>query len=582
MSDLNFTSIKSLKEWEENEKNNIIPKQLDYNSYIIRPPPPRDIFYDKIKTLVIDSRDRNICKFPSPSYFEINVKEEYKYVRSLQLAIAQVPPSQYLINKTNDIFNFSIGYNPQIRFEKCNEKSDYKDNNIEIRNSNSKMVNMIDVKIPNGDYPDASPNGRYLPDTYALINLLVKKSQIISPPCIIEKEYKQDGLAKILQELLQEKIKNYDQECFHKGYDREFRKNKKRGPKIEVAYDPITDNYIFYSDLSPIENDKFDWEGEQLNLYFRGLEYPYGNQEVEMVPKRTNYDTFVRDKEGNIEYEEINVGESSRNYKKNTIGQLLGFSIKNYDGYVTNNITNVEDPLIFKLTEQNFENKFTKFLIVDQYIIIQQEIEELSDPNYCCICVESIEDSICENISKRKIINQRFKIKCIIDDYSFQVYDPNDNELIGENGPCVPPPMNIDNGVYKFTNANLFSGVIKSTYRKNFQLANYVIMKIKKCHKIDSWSSSIQDSFTIIPFRQVIPDNIGADYTRTLYRRNFNPPLPRLAQIRIEMLNYDGTRYDFNGRDFLLVFVVETLNQSGKYGHGAVKEALAKSAEPKI
>ena len=154
----NSTSIQELQESEEKEKSNknelsnkgknieTINQKDDYNSIIIKPPPKRDIFKNKIKNLLIDSRDRNYDKYPETSKFEIELKEEYKYVKSINLVMAQIPSSQYLINISNNVLEYFIG-------------------NIETKE-------LKKITIQKGNYPDPNPINNYLPNILPTLELL--------------------------------------------------------------------------------------------------------------------------------------------------------------------------------------------------------------------------------------------------------------------------------------------------------------------------------------------------------------------------------------------------------------------------
>ena len=53
-----------------------------------------------------------------------------------------------------------------------------------------------------------------------------------------------------------------------------------------------------------------------------------------------------------------------------------------------------------------------------------------------------------------------------------------------------------------------------------------------------------------------------ADY---ITKKEFSPPLAKLAQMNIKFLNYDGTYYDFAGLEHCLYFKVKVLNQPGAF-----------------
>ena len=83
--------------------NNVIPTDFDYgSSHIIKPPEvkkEREIKYTKI---VIDSRDRDIQKYPNQNNYVVELQTEIDEVISGEILLLDVPFSSYLINKNND------------------------------------------------------------------------------------------------------------------------------------------------------------------------------------------------------------------------------------------------------------------------------------------------------------------------------------------------------------------------------------------------------------------------------------------------------------------------------------------------
>lgn len=56
--------------------------------------------------LAIDSKNRNLAKYPNPNRYEVVFKSPFKDVVKVELKFAMVPNSSYVINKTNNIFYF--------------------------------------------------------------------------------------------------------------------------------------------------------------------------------------------------------------------------------------------------------------------------------------------------------------------------------------------------------------------------------------------------------------------------------------------------------------------------------------------
>jgi len=479
-------------------KMDIIQAKNDYDSFIIKAPPSREIFRDKIVKLFVDSRDRNTIQYPTSSKFKVELQQEYRTIKSIELVISQVPGSQYVVNQNNNILDFIIG-NQDIN-------NDTETENIKIRTGNyDKTIFVVEY------------------------SLSIKKEN----PYII----KQDNLAKQIEKQLKQKINNISNSVCNP-----INPNQQTKPNIRIEYDDIKENYIFNTDLCPINNPNKTYQGELLQLLFKGNIKPYGSQEIEKVPKRDIFQTVERDEEGNIIYEEVKVGDNTKKYKKNSIGPIIGFGIDNYNGYIVNNITNTttNDLTLFTVQSVNITNEnFTDDLIENQYILIKQN---------------------------NKL--QRFKIKEIIDGNTFKVYDTSDISLVGDNSPLIPPPFSNTIPILSFDDAELYSGRIIGPFCRDFEKDKYVILKIKMCHTIDGHESSVQNSFAIIPFSNNFAFDIKPnDFSKALFERNFNPPIPRLNELEFEFLNYDGSRYDFNGKEVNLLFFIKTLNQPGKYGN---------------
>lgn len=97
----------------------------------------------------------------------------------------------------------------------------------------------------------------------------------------------------------------------------------------------------------------------------------------------------------------------------------------------------------------------------------------------------------------------------------------------------------------------------------------FVVLKIRNFERVNSNNSRIDNSFCVISMDDSINNfvvNRGFDYwNNETYTKNFNPPLPELAKLDIEILDCNGDPYDFNGRDHLLVFDVLSLSRFDNY-----------------
>ena len=130
-----------------------------------------------------------------------------------------------------------------------------------------------------------------------------------------------------------------------------------------------------------------------LNLCFKGEQVPYGPQDIETVSKVDIHNRLVRDSEGKVIYEQVKIGEKTTLYKKNTIGKVLGFKRENYNGFYTNGINNLENPLIFKANEITKDTKTFNQIPPNTYILIKEKTNGFE-------------------------YTQRFKIKNIVDHFS--------------------------------------------------------------------------------------------------------------------------------------------------------------------
>lgn len=102
----------------------------------------------------------------------------------------------------------------------------------------------------------------------------------------------------------------------------------------------------------------------------------------------------------------------------------------------------------------------------------------------------------------------------------------------------------------------------------DIECPQYVILDIPEFHYLKSKETSINESFAIIPFRPGCKTTIdSAHVSLDKEIKYFNPPLARLTSLRIKFLRYDGTLYDFMGRNHVFALKITTLNQPGKYNN---------------
>ena len=161
-------------------------------------------------------------------------------------------------------------------------------------------------------------------------------------------------------------------------------------------------------------------------------------------------------------------------------------------------------------------------------------------------------------------IGDYFKIKASPMEYMCKIYKIlNDNtieiEMIDSNNPL---PL--------YLKGNIFDNihVLYSPKIYNIENKDYVVLKISEAKIVNSLTQAVNNSYTVIPLRNnnntVINTASLPEHGITKY---FNPPLGKFFWIDIEFLNYDGSLFDFNGQELMLMFVVSQLNQPGKYNN---------------
>ena len=117
------------------------------------------------------------------------------------------------------------------------------------------------------------------------------------------------------------------------------------------------------------------------------------------------------------------------------------------------------------------------------------------------------------------------------------------------------------------------SGAATYTGDNQYNLSgeNYVLLYIKELENLESVSgnSTIHDTFTKI--------NLDSETSNVKFYRHmdeyisrvsFTPPMASIGQMIIKFYNYDGSLYDFSGRDHSLYFKITTFNQATEYYQG--------------
>lgn len=170
------------------------------------------------------------------------------------------------------------------------------------------------------------------------------------------------------------------------------------------------------------------------------------------------------------------------------------------------------------------------------------------------------------NLDFKKIFykGDYFKIKASPMEYLCRIYKiSNENtieiEMLEENNPL---PLHL--------NGNIFDNihVLNSPNIYNIENKDYIILKISGVKLINSINQPTNNSYAVIPLKSnnntIINQSTLPEHGITKY---FNPPLGKLFWLDIEFLNYDGSPFDFQGQENMLMFVVGQLNQPGKYNN---------------
>lgn len=86
-------------------------QNFDYEkSAVIRPPPEDVQALSRFTRVVVDSKDRNMELFPTPTQYEVPLEDDIEDVIGAEIVIADVPFSSYLVNQYNNTFILSSIY----------------------------------------------------------------------------------------------------------------------------------------------------------------------------------------------------------------------------------------------------------------------------------------------------------------------------------------------------------------------------------------------------------------------------------------------------------------------------------------
>lgn len=92
----------------------------------------------------------------------------------------------------------------------------------------------------------------------------------------------------------------------------------------------------------------------------------------------------------------------------------------------------------------------------------------------------------------------------------------------------------------------LFAEAVSSAFRRDFESDRYAILHIDPAYvNYSSTNTAVNKSFAIIP-KKSIDMNLCAEQIRT---KQFRPPVPKLAKLRITLLDPTGDLYELHNRD---------------------------------
>lgn len=152
-----------------NEDNTILGNEMSYSSVVIQPPEKAKTHGPIYKNLVIDSRERDILKYPDPNNYKIQFNDEYLNVLSMELIYGKIPNDFYNIIKNNydkgykgnNIFYITFDNGPLEQYEI-----------FEGHYNKDKLINTL-----NGDFGDLF-NKKYL---YFILNEFNQKLMMYCP-----------------------------------------------------------------------------------------------------------------------------------------------------------------------------------------------------------------------------------------------------------------------------------------------------------------------------------------------------------------------------------------------------------------
>lgn len=102
--------------------------------------------------------------------------------------------------------------------------------------------------------------------------------------------------------------------------------------------------------------------------------------------------------------------------------------------------------------------------------------------------------------------------------------------------------------------------VVRSTYRKNFEEVNYLVLDVGLLTVNKSINNVVNKSFAVLG---------KSDYMNTgvmnRIRKQFNPPVAKFDRMQIAFYDYDGNLYDFQNHDHRMELVFESYKVTRRY-----------------
>lgn len=164
----------------------------------------------------------------------------------------------------------------------------------------------------------------------------------------------------------------------------------------------------------------------------------------------------------------------------------------------------------------------------------------------------------CGGVAKTGLGGTITKVVPGVDRFCYPEIAVNENENIYLHGTLGPLLGFLPKNLYGCTSYT-------SQMSANLNTGRFVVLKIRGMERIDSNNSKLDGAFCLIGMDDDINNFILSrkfDFINSeSYTMDFNPPVPEINDIDIEILNCKGDPYDFNGRDHVLMFNILSLSR---------------------